>query len=149
MVNKYLNVVEYTPVTRLTLMMIVQRLTMASSDSETEIITSFKEVNKACSWCKEYTKLKSGKSYCNECASKMHKECSRCRLPYPEVKYFTIDPNRCNACQLKLEKERAKRKNKAQQPATTSTTISKQKNFETEMESPCKKFKLHVVLSEV
>ena len=153
MVKYYRDAVDFIPVTRILLIKIVQRFTMASSDSDSEMITSFKDINKTCAWCKEYTKLKTGKSYCNDCSAKMYRECSRCHLPYPEAKYFARDSNRCNACQLKLEKERAKRsKNKVSSPVaptTSSSADTKQKVFETEMGSPCKKFKLQVVLSEM
>lgn len=123
---------------------------MSSTDSDPEIISSFQEVSKTCVWCKEYTKLKHGKQYCTVCASKMYKECTRCHLPYPEAKYFLRDANRCNACQQKLEKERAKREKAKQALKTTANNVEggKRKTCITDIDSPSKKFKLHLILEE-
>ena len=146
-----LNVVLFALVTET--MMNHLQYKMTSSESESDTLTSFKDITKVCAWCKEYSKLKNGKPYCQECASKMYKECSRCHLPYPEMKHFVRDPNRCNACQLKLEKERAKRNKNKQMSAKTSThptetNDAKRNIFEQEVETPSKRFKLHIILSE-
>lgn len=98
-------------------------LAAMSGDSESdmgEMVTSFqaKSLSKTCAWCKNCKSLLSGKPYCSDCSEKMYKECSRCHLPYPEMKYFKLDKQRCNTCQKKYLIEREKRLQKLREQKT-------------------------------
>ena len=108
-----------------------------SGDSDSDMgdmVTSFqtKSLAKTCAWCKTCKSLLSGKPYCSDCSEKMYKECSRCHLPYPEMKYFKLDKQRCNTCQKKYLIEREKRlqklrgqKTHPKRPQTEVTKIIK------------------------
>ena len=63
-----------------------------------------------CNWCgDENTVLFKDKPYCVECAQNSQKECSACHKPYPDLKYFALNLNRCNSCQKKMEKSKLKK----------------------------------------
>ena len=63
-----------------------------------------------CNWCGHLTKeLYQSKLYCLKCANNCYKECSRCRRPFNDKKYFAISDIRCNSCQRKYLKEITKR----------------------------------------
>lgn len=64
---------------------------------------------KICSWCNKPTTLLDRKKYCFRCASLMYRECFRCKLPFDNRKYFTLDEKRCNSCQKKYLQEKEKR----------------------------------------
>jgi hypothetical protein len=83
---------------------------MSSSDSDqSSIIHSFEANIKPCSWCKQLGTLERNKSYCEHCSAVMFRECIRCKLPYPDKKYFEKNDVRCNTCQLKYLKEKERR----------------------------------------
>ena len=57
-----------------------------------------------CIWCghsKHAFEL--GKPYCKDCALKCQRECVACKKPYPNLKAFALNENRCNSCQKKYE----------------------------------------------
>jgi hypothetical protein len=60
---------------------------------------------KICNWCTENFDFKL-KPYCNKCKQHMYKECIRCHRPLNDIKYFTLNNKRCNACQRKYLKEK-------------------------------------------
>lgn len=96
----------------------------SNSDTDSEsLLTTFKGIKKTCNWCKEYKPLHEGKPYCKDCSAKMHKECTRCHLPYPKESYFEINDRRCNACQKKFLKEKEKRENKKRESDIDSELI--------------------------
>lgn len=55
--------------------------------------------------------------YCRDCYENRYKVCIRCKLPYPDAKYFQDSggTDRCNACYKKYVKEREKRLQKMAQ----------------------------------
>lgn len=94
-----------------------------SHQSSLEISTS--STSKTCSWCKNFRLLLPNKSYCQSCFEKMHRECSRCHLPFPQSKYFQEGNRRCNSCHKKYLKEKEKRiqrQNQQQKQQTAATT---------------------------
>ena len=83
---------------------------MSSSDSDqSSVIQSFEVITKPCSWCKQLNPLEKNKAYCEQCSAGMFRECVRCKLPYPDKKFFEKNETLCNACQLKYLKERERR----------------------------------------
>ena len=109
--------------------------TNMSGDSDSDIgvmVTSFqaKSLAKTCAWCKNCKSLLSGKLYCSDCSVKMYKECSHCHLPYPEMKYFKLDKQRCNTCQRKylIEKEKRLQKLKEQKQHPKGIQTEEEKN---------------------
>lgn len=85
----------------------------ANSDCCSEPHSEFKRDTTSrgtCSWCKNFEELLSGAKYCRSCHEKSYRVCSRCKLPYPDKKFFTEsgDGKRCNSCQRKYIKEREK-----------------------------------------
>lgn len=71
--------------------------------------SDFEDHSKPCSWCGKFLKLLPAKSYCQKCSDNCHKECRRCKRPFPDKKHFELDKDRCNACHRKYAKEREKR----------------------------------------
>ena len=58
--------------------------------------------------------------YCQECFDGRYRLCTRCKVPYPDAKYFDAsNSNRCNSCHKKYVKEREKREQqKKQEPVS-------------------------------
>ena len=92
-----------------------------------------------CGWCKRTKPMKSGSKFCSDCYDSSYRVCSRCKIPYPDAKYFNESPStRCNTCHKKYLKDRETREKKRlqqlhqqqqqqqhQQPkASTSTSTS-------------------------
>ena len=91
-----------------------------------------------CGWCKRTKPMKSGSKFCSDCYDSSYRVCSRCKIPYPDAKYFNESPStRCNSCHKKYLKDRETREKKRlqqlhqqqqqhqQQPkASTSTSTS-------------------------
>ena len=71
-----------------------------------------------CSYCVRLNSNIADKTYCTDCFHRMHKECKRCKLPFPYVTSFALDQNYCNRCAKHLiclkEKRRQKRLQTAQ-----------------------------------
>ena len=63
---------------------------------------------KHCIWCGTKFSLITGKPYCHDCSKLCRIECKRCHRPFPNKKYFTMNPERCNSCQRKYNKEKLK-----------------------------------------
>ena len=82
-----------------------------SDDSELETLPSFQSALQTCIWCKDRKILMVNAKYCKECYQNCYKVCIRCKLPYPEAKYFKESggSDRCNSCYKKYVKEREKR----------------------------------------
>ena len=108
-----------------------------SDDSDIDTLPSFQKMPQTCVWCKDRKVLMDNVKYCRDCYENRYKLCIRCKLPYPDAKYFQDSggTDRCNACYKKYVKEREKRLQKmahhgqplkrslAQpQPGTSTTT---------------------------
>lgn len=79
---------------------------MMTSDSEDESAASSTSIGEGvCNWCAFVGKLAKNKPYCESCRIKAFRECTRCRRPLPNENYFKTNPNRCNACEKKYQKE--------------------------------------------
>ena len=91
---------------------------MSSAESESDMIDSFE--HHPCVWCKNRKILMQNEKYCQDCYDRRYRICSRCKIPFPDAKYFTLsDSTRCNACHKKYVKEREKRESiKKQQQQT-------------------------------
>ena len=66
-----------------------------------------------CIWCghSEHA-FEPGKPYCKDCTLKCERECVACKKPYPNLKAFALNENRCNSCQKKYEHNKKKREMK-------------------------------------
>ncbi len=65
-----------------------------------------------CNWCGNQFSPTSKKRFCEKCASRCFKECSRCHRPFPEAKFFLDEKSkRCKACEKILKSARDKRLN--------------------------------------
>ena len=100
-----------------------------TSGSELELIEDFGNATTSrCIWCKEEKVLVSGAKYCETCYAKCYKVCIRCKIPYPESKYFDeSDTDRCNSCYRKYVKEREKRLEKLHQTSVQQKTSTVRK----------------------
>lgn len=88
-----------------------------SDDSELDALQSFQKMLHTCVWCKDRKVLMDNAKYCRDCYEKSYKVCIRCKLPYPNAKYFEESggTDRCNSCYKKYVKEREKRLQKLAQ----------------------------------
>jgi hypothetical protein len=77
--------------------------------------TDFEDVQKRCNFCNKFTKLSVGKPYCSRCEDRMYRECRRCKKPFDDAKYFSLDQTRCDACFRKLQAEKVRRQEKKRQ----------------------------------
>lgn len=94
-------------------------ITSAEEGSDdSDVLVNFEEKTKqSCRWCKNFTYLKDGSTYCYTCHEQSYRVCSRCKCPFPDSKYFSDsdDGKRCNACHKKYMKEREKYQQQKQQ----------------------------------
>lgn len=98
--------------------------------SEEEAVDSEDAGSKGvCSWCLEDKYIVPKAKYCHECWKKCYRVCSRCKLPYPEAKYFeeSDDGSRCNSCHKKyvLEKKKQEQRKKTPHTKIGKTTVNK------------------------
>ena len=89
----------------------------SSAESDCDILGTFEH---ACVWCKCRKPLMNNAKYCQECFDGRYRLCTRCKVPYPDAKYFDAsNSNRCNSCHKKYVKEREKREQqKKQEPVS-------------------------------
>ena len=93
---------------------------LSAADSDSDMLDSFQL---PCVWCKGRKPLVTNAKYCQDCYNKRYRLCSRCKVPYPEAKYFDESgSNRCNSCHRKYLKEREKRELKRKPTASSSST---------------------------
>ena len=64
---------------------------------------------KRCCWCQRFTLLLPNTRHCKDCDEKCFRLCRRCKRPFDDPKYFTLDTARCDACHRKVIKERERR----------------------------------------
>ena len=113
-----------------------------SGDSDSEPLENF--ISKQCGWCKNTKPMKPTSKYCLECYVASYRICSRCKIPYPDAKYFSESQSaRCNSCHKKYLKDREARESREkrrlqqqQQPSTASSaTTSSAKGLERKRDS--------------
>ncbi len=112
---------------------------VSGDESDTAFNIDSEVKNKAsCIWCKDFTVLVEGTKYCHTCLKNSYKICSRCKIPYPDSKYFKDSKNgsRCNACHHKYTKE--KEKYQQRKNANKEASESKQKRKREEEEETVK-----------
>jgi len=63
---------------------------------------------KTCIWCGEEGVLVPGKKYCVDCDSNKARECVGCHRPYPSLKAFEGNNQKCNTCIKKMQKAKQK-----------------------------------------
>ena len=87
------------------------------AESDCDILGTFEH---ACVWFKCQKPLMNNAKYCQECFDGHYRLCTRCKVPYPDAKYFDAsNSNRCNSCHKKYVKEHEKREQqKKQEPVT-------------------------------
>ena len=66
-----------------------------------------KTMTHTCNWCGCFI---DSKYYCADCKKSCQQECITCHKPYPSLKYFQLNKNRCNSCHKRHQKQCLKRK---------------------------------------
>ena len=77
----------------------------------------------ACNWCGRVIELLEGKNYCDDCYRCCVRECRTCHKPYPSLKYFAPDSERCNCCTTRNVNQKKKR-NKGKYTKNESIAMS-------------------------
>lgn len=96
-----------------------------SSDSSAESTAeTFDQVIKACTWCGEFNPLQDHKKYCQACYTKMYRECTCCKKPYPHKRFYKLNERRCNACQKKNNNATKKRRNQKSLEIKCPSTVA-------------------------
>lgn len=102
-------------------------------DSNFHDSTDFEgEAKKRCCWCKRIVQLLKRQKHCQMCQDNAYKLCCRCKIPYPSVKFFSLHSQRCDPCERRYRKEKARREMKK-----TATII--ENNDSSDDEQPNKK----------
>lgn len=61
-----------------------------------------------CIWCGDNCKSLVKNKYCDACKSKCVRECTTCHKPYPSLRFFKLNNNRCNSCHNRYLKQKQK-----------------------------------------
>jgi len=77
-------------------------------------------LNIECAYCHQCHPLVPTKKYCIICAEKMYMECRTCHMPKAEAQY-TKGSQRCDSCQTKYVKQKAKRGKKKEEEIEMSS----------------------------
>lgn len=81
-----------------------------------------------CSYCYKNKEILPSKTYCQECADRCFRECSRCRRPFHDKKYFMYSDKRCNACHRKYITEKTKREQRKKHKLQISKDCEQEKD---------------------
>lgn len=127
---------EYNPLEIKSEISIMDVLSESSNDSTSE--ETFDQIIKACIWCGEFNPLQDNKRYCQSCCTKMYRECSSCKKPYPHKRFYKLHDRRCNACHKKNVIAKQKRSEKLLEVKSPATVVEEDRIISAETPSSSK-----------